>query len=50
MVEPELPASSIAAGSRSGPPSMTTDPFCRSIFAPSAAMQASVDWQSAPVE
>ena len=26
MVEPELPASSIAAGSRSAPPSMTTDP------------------------
>jgi hypothetical protein len=29
---------------------MTTEPSFRSIFAPSAAIQASVDWQSAPVE
>ena len=50
IVDPEFPASSMAAGSWSAPPSMTTEPSFRSIFAPSAAMQASVDWQSAPVE
>ncbi len=51
MVDPELPASSCAEGSRSAPPWITTR-FSASLSmrAPSAAMQPSVDWQSAPVE